>query len=91
MFEAEDLAALRIDTGHNVLDGPIFSGRIHSLKAQQDGVAVGCIVKLLQRAELCNVLLQQLLIVLLRLIHRLHFRRPLPKINFVTFLHAEVF
>jgi len=91
MFEAEDLAALRIDTGHNVLDGPIFSGRIHSLKAQQDGVAVGCIVKLLQRAELCNVLFQQLLIVLLRLIHRLHFRRPLPKINFITFLHAEVF
>jgi len=24
MFEAEDLAALRIDTGHNVLDGPSF-------------------------------------------------------------------
>jgi hypothetical protein len=50
MFEAEDLAALRIDTGHNVLDGPIFSGGIHSLEDQQDGVAVGWVVKMLQRA-----------------------------------------
>ena len=91
MFEAEDLAALRIDTRHHVPDGTIFSGRIHRLKDQQDGVTVGCVVKLLQRAELCNVLLQQFLIVAFRLIHRLHFRRPLPKINFITFLHAEVF
>jgi len=50
MFETENLAALRIDTGHHVPDGAIFSGRIHRLKDQQDGVAVGCIVKLLQRA-----------------------------------------
>jgi hypothetical protein len=28
MFEAEGLAALRIDTGHHVLDGPIFSGDV---------------------------------------------------------------
>jgi hypothetical protein len=50
MFETEYLAALRIDPGHHVPDGPIFSGGIHSLEDQQDGVAVGCVVKLLQRA-----------------------------------------
>jgi len=50
MFEAEDLAALRIDAGHHVPDGTIFSGCIHRLKDQQDGVAVGWVVKMLQRA-----------------------------------------
>ena len=43
MFEAEYLAALRIDSGHHVLDGAIFSRRIDRLKNQQDGIAVGCI------------------------------------------------
>lgn len=28
-LEAEDLAALRIDAGHDVLDGPILPGRVH--------------------------------------------------------------
>jgi len=58
MFETEDLAALRIDAGHHMPDGAIFSGRIHRLKDQQDGVAVGCVVKTLQRTELRNVLFQ---------------------------------
>ena len=38
MFEAEYLAALRIDPGHHVLDGAVFSRRIHRLKNQQDGM-----------------------------------------------------
>ena len=90
MFETEDLAALRIDAGHHVPDGAIFSGRIHRLKDQQDGVAVGCVMKLLQRTQLRNVLFQKLLILVLRLIDRLHYRGPLPKIDIVTFLYAEV-
>ena len=91
MLEAEDLAALRIDAGHHVPDGAVFSGRIHRLKDQQDGMAVGCVVKLLQRAQLRNVLFQKLLIVLLRLVDGLHFRRPFLKVDFVAFLYAEVF
>ena len=55
MFEAEDLAALRIDPGHDVLDGAVLSRRIHRLKDQQDGVAIGCVEKLLLRAQLRNV------------------------------------
>jgi hypothetical protein len=47
-------------------------------------------VKTLQRTELRNVLFQNLLILVLRLIDRLHYRGPLPKIDFVTFLYAEV-
>ena len=47
MFEAEHLAALRVDPGHHVLDGAVFSRRIHRLKDQQDGIAIGRVEKLL--------------------------------------------
>ena len=36
MFEAEHLAALRIDAGHHMPDGAVFARRIHRLKDQQD-------------------------------------------------------
>ena len=49
MFEAEHLAALGVDAGHHVPDGAVFSRRIHGLKNQQEGVAIGCIEKLLLR------------------------------------------
>ena len=91
MLEAEHLAALRIDAGHHVLDGAILSGRIHRLKDQQDGIAVGCVEKLLLRTELRDVLFQQLLILLLRLVDGLHHRRPLLEIDLVSFPHAKVF
>ena len=61
MLEAEHLAALRIDAGHDVPDGAVLSGRIHRLKDQQHRVAVGRVVKLLQRAQLLDLLLQELL------------------------------
>jgi hypothetical protein len=64
MFEAEYLAALRIDPRHHVLDGAVFAGRVHRLKDQEDGVAVGVIEKLLQRAQSYNVLAQERVIVL---------------------------
>ena len=47
MFEAEHLAALRIDAGHHVPDGAVLSCRIHRLKDQQDGIAIGRVEKLL--------------------------------------------
>jgi hypothetical protein len=72
-----------------MLDGAILPSRIHRLKDQQDRVAVGCVEKLLQCAQLRNVLFQKFLIVLLRFIYGLDVRRPLPKIDLVTFLDAE--
>ena len=71
MLEAEYLAALRIDPGHHVLDGAVFPGRVHRLKDQQDGIAIGCVEKLLLRAQLRNMLLQKFLILFLRLVHGL--------------------
>src|ERR1700733_7868190 len=69
MFEAEHLAALRVAPGHNVLDGAIFSRRIHCLKDQQDRIAVGGIKELLLRAKVRNMFIQQFFIMLLRLIY----------------------
>ena len=40
-FEAEHLTALRIDPRHHMLDGAIFSSRIHCLKDEQRRIAVG--------------------------------------------------
>ena len=90
MLEAEHLAALRIDPGHHVLDGAVFSGRIHRLKNQQDGIAVGRIEKLLLRAQLRNVLSQKSLVLLLRLVNGLDRRRPLFEIDLVSFPHPKI-
>lgn len=35
LLEAENLAALWIDAGHDVSDGTILAGRVHSLEYQQ--------------------------------------------------------
>jgi len=55
LFEAEDLAALRIDPGHNVPDGAVLAAGIHPLKNQQQRIAVGRVMKPLQQAQLFNV------------------------------------
>ena len=90
MFEAEYLTALRINPGHHVLDGAIFSCRIHRLKDQQDSISVGCVEKLLLRAQLCNVLSQKFVILLLRLVERPHVRGPLPEVDLVSLAHAKI-
>jgi len=40
LFETEDLAALWIDPGHDVPDGPVLAGCVHCLEDQQDSVAI---------------------------------------------------
>jgi len=90
MFVTEDLAALWVGPRHHMLDGTILSCRIHRLKDQQDGIAVGCVQKLLQGTQLHNVLCQQFLIVLLRLVDRLHVRRPLSEVDNVSLPNAKI-
>ena len=41
MLEARYLAALRINSGHHVLDGAVLAGRIHRLENEQYGVTIG--------------------------------------------------
>ena len=39
-LEGEDLAALRVDAGHDVLDGAVLAGGVHGLEDQQHGPAI---------------------------------------------------
>jgi hypothetical protein len=48
MFEAGNFATLWIDPGHDVPDSAVLAGGVHPLKNQQQRIAVGCVVKLLQ-------------------------------------------
>src|SRR5437867_12068794 len=55
MLKTMDLAALRIDAGHHMLDGAVFAGGIHALENNQHSIAVRRIKKILQRAHLHDV------------------------------------
>ena len=57
MLETEDLATLRIDTGHHMFDRAILAGGIHRLKDQQHGIAVRGVEERLQLAQFGDVLL----------------------------------
>jgi hypothetical protein len=45
LFETENLAAFRINPGHDVPDGAVLTGGVQPLKNQQQGIAVGRVVK----------------------------------------------
>src|SRR5271170_3658184 len=65
LFETGYFATLRIDSGHDVANSSVFTGRVHSLENDQESITVGGCMQLLQIAQLLNVLLKQLLILLL--------------------------
>ena len=81
LFETENLAAFRIDSGHDVPDGAVLAGSVQCLKNQQQRITVGRVVKLLQRAQLFNVFFQEFLILFLRLAKGLYQRRPFLEID----------
>ena len=90
LFEAKDLAALRIDPGHNVPNGAVLAAGIHPLKNQEQRIAVGSVVKVVQRAQFRNVLFQEFLIILLRFAKGLHSRRPLTELDLRSRPHPEI-
>lgn len=47
MFKTENLTALRIDSGHHMLDRAVFTGGVHCLKDQQRRVTVRRIEQIL--------------------------------------------
>ena len=90
LLETENLAALRIDPGHDVPDGAVLAGGIHPLKDQQECITVRGIMEALQRAEGLHVFLHQFLELPLRLAKRLHRRRPLGHVYFIPSRYTEV-
>ena len=89
MLEAEDLTALRVDAGHDVLDHAVLARGVHRLKNQQQRVAVVRVEQVLAVGELLNVIRQQRSVVLLGAVERFGERRPLLQIDAATFGYAE--
>src|ERR1700733_489319 len=90
LLEAVNLATLRVDAGHDMTDGPILSGTVHPLKDYQQRVVVGCIVSLLQRAQLLHVFDQELVILLLRLRIGIDNRPPLAEVDLFAERYTEI-
>ena len=84
MLKAINLAALGIYAGHHMLDHAVFAGRVHSLKNEQQGVAVAGVEQRLQFAQLFHVVPQQLVVVFFRIVNRLYERRPLMQVDFLS-------
>ena len=63
MFEAVDLAALGIDARHDVLNGAVFSGSIHRLENEEEGVFVVGVEEFLKIAEFVDVIGEDLFVV----------------------------
>jgi len=55
--ETKNPADLRINPGHLMPGVTVFAASIHPLKNQQQGITVGRMVKVLQRAQLRDVFL----------------------------------
>ena len=87
MLEAEHLATLRVHTGHYVADGAVFTGGIHGLKNQQDGVAVAGVMQPLQAAQLFDMFVQQCFVILLGSANRLALCRPFVEIDIGALMH----
>src|SRR5580700_106975 len=90
LFEAENLATLRIDPGHYMPDGPVLATCVHPLKNKQQRIAVGRIMEPLQRTQFGNMCFQEFLIPFLRFEKWLHQGRPLLEYDLFVGLDPEI-
>ena len=60
LLEAEDLAALGVDPGHDVLDRPVLAGRVHRLEDDQHRVPVVGVEQVLGLGQVREVLVEDL-------------------------------
>ena len=66
LLERDDVAALWVDTGHDVLDRAVLAPRVERLEHDEQRVGVGRVEKFLGRGELFLELLEILLCEVLR-------------------------
>lgn len=90
MLVAAHAATLRVDPGHYVSDRAILARGVHRLKDQQQGVAIRCVQQLLGCTEAFDVLRQQRLLVLGRLVYRRYPCRPLAQLDLLIGTHAKI-
>jgi hypothetical protein len=91
MLEAENLASLRIDAGHDVLDRAVLASGVHRLKNQQQRIAVVGVKQALPFAQFLNVRFEDGFVILLRFVKRLYPGRPLFETDRLAFADAELF
>src|SRR5580658_3010910 len=72
-------------------DGSVLPGAVHSLEDQEQRTLVGGVVKILQRAKLLHVFVQEFLVLLCRLVIGIDNRRPFAKVDPFARRHAIVF
>src|ERR1700722_5826472 len=90
LFEAEDLASLRIDARHHVADSAVLAGTVHPLKNQQQSITVRGVMKLLQGTQPADIFCQKLAILLLRLIEGFDYRRPISEFERFPGTHSKL-
>src|ERR1700761_2733979 len=88
-LEAENLATLRVDTGHDMLDGAIFAAGVHRLKNDQCGVLAFGVKPALKIGQPFLVTLQFLIEFLLGIVKRLNFGGPMLKAHFASGRNAK--
>ena len=89
LLEAEDLAALGIDAGHDMLDGPVLSRRVHGLENQEQGVAVVGVKEALEGPELLNVFLEDFFVLFFGAVKGFQEGRPLLEMDGFPFLDTK--
>ncbi len=91
LFEAGNVAALRVDPGHDVGYGSVLARRIHPLKNQQQCVPLGGVVKLLQFPQPLPVLCQLVLVLFLGFGKWLKQGWPLREFHIFAWRYTEAF
>jgi len=71
-------------------DGAILAGGVHRLKDDQHGMAVGCVQQMLLRAELRDMVFQQMAVILVRGIGGRDTRGPVVQVDRPTLRNPEV-
>ncbi len=89
-LEAEHLAPLGIDPRHDVFDRAVLAGGVHCLEDQQQGVAAVRVEQVLHRAELLDMMVERLEVLLLRLIVRFDLARPFLEPDFLARTRHEI-
>ena len=90
LFETENFATLRIDTGQYMLDGAVLSGSVHALKYQQQGIPTGGIEQGLFGAQFPDMFTEYFLILFLRLVYGYYLGRPFFKLDRFTCSHLKI-
>jgi hypothetical protein len=83
------VAALWIDSGHDVLEDTVLAGRVHGLEDEEHCVPIVGVQQVLLRAEKFDLILEQRPVMLLRSVKGPDFRGPFFWIDRATFANAE--